>query len=484
MKSKPDTDGVLERNVETLLESGGEAPKIADGARARIRVQLVEKHGIAGATGRSRLRSPLAAVGFGLAATAAGAVVISQLGSDETATTVTANGDGMKDGTTWITDAGGKVTPLGPRRVRVEGAALLDVAPGKGKFVVETARGEIQVIGTRFLVDAQPDRTTAAVVRGSVLLASADGKVTLHAGDQGIAEPGRPPTRGPAPRLSHLVSWAAAARRKAETDVKPLRNGTLFAREPNMPWVPEAPLPIAKLTVDVVVEDQVARVALDQTFHNPSPQIMEGMYRFAIPPDASLQRLAMYVDGVLTESAVVERMAARRIYEDIVYRRLDPALLEWAGTGRLSLKVYPLPAKQDKRLLVAYTQSLPKLYNDWTLTVPLPEVDLPVGELGFDVRIKGCANCEVTSTSHKIAAKPVDRDTVVSFRQAGATIGDSLVLHVRDPRKDAVTTTHRQTAKDGTAESFVLVRARPELANQSKPYKPRTWVILDDVSAS
>jgi tetratricopeptide (TPR) repeat protein len=368
--------------------------------------------------------------------------------------------------------------------VRVEGAVLLDVAPGKGAFVVETARGEIQVIGTRFLVDAQPDRTTTAVVRGSVQLASSDGKVTLHAGEQGIAEPGRPPTRGPAPRLSHLVSWAAAARRKAETDVKPMRNGTLFAREPNSPWIPEAPLPIAKLTVDVVVEDQVARVALDQTFHNPSPQVMEGMYRFAIPPDASLQRLAMYVDGVLTESAVVERMAARRIYEEIVYRRLDPALLEWAGTGRLSLKVYPLPAKQDKRLLVAYTQSLPKLYDDFTLTVPLPEVDLPVGELGFDVRIKGCANCEVTSTSHKIAAKPVDRDAVVSFRQAGATIGDSLVLHVRDPRREAVTTTHRQTAKDGTPESFLLVRARPELANQSKAYRPRTWVILDDVSAS
>ena len=81
-------------------------------------------------------------------------------------------------------------------------------------------------------------------------------------------------------------------------------------------------------------QQQVARVAIDQTFHNPAPRVMEGMFRFAIPGDASLQRLAMYVEGRLTESAVVERMAARRIYEDVVYRRLDPALLEWAGTGR------------------------------------------------------------------------------------------------------------------------------------------------------
>ena len=84
---------------------------------------------------------------------------------------------------------------------------------------------------------------------------------------------------------------------------------------------------MANLTVDAVVHNQVARVALDQTFTNPRERELEGVYRFAIPADAALQRLAMYVDGTLTESAVVERMQARRIYEDLVYRRIDPGLL-------------------------------------------------------------------------------------------------------------------------------------------------------------
>ena len=56
--------------------------------------------------------------------------------------------------------------------------------------------------------------------------------------------------------------------------------------------------------------------------------------------------------GELTEAAVVERMRARAIYEEIVYRRLDPALLEWAGTGRLALRVYPVTPREDKRLLL------------------------------------------------------------------------------------------------------------------------------------
>src|SRR5213076_178326 len=105
--------------------------------------------------------------------------------------------------------------------------------------------------------------------------ASSDGTVLLHAGEQGVVEAGRPPTRGPAPRLSHLVSWAEQARKKDEHAIAPVRNGTLFAHDPNNPWVPETPLPIAKLGVDIVVEDQVARVAIDQTFHNPQPRVLE-----------------------------------------------------------------------------------------------------------------------------------------------------------------------------------------------------------------
>ena len=472
-KSSKSENEMLERNVEAMLEAGGETPKLADGARARIRLALVAKHG---SDVKAPARSPVFAIGLGLAAVAAGAVVVTRLAGGGDAVV---EPDGATDGATWIAREDGKVTKLGARRLRVEGAALIDVEPGKGTFTVETAQGTIEVIGTRFVVDATADRTSTAVVRGSVKLASQAGSVVLHAGEQGISEHARPPTRGPAPRLTHLVSWAEGARRKLEKTVKPLRNGTLFAREPNNPWVPETPLPIVKLGVDVVVENQVARVAIDQTFHNPNNTVMEGMYRFAIPPDASLQRLAMYVDGKLTESAVVERMAARRIYEDVVYRRLDPALLEWAGTGRLSLKVYPLPARQDKRLLIAYTQSLPKLYDDYTLTVPLPEVDLPVGELQFDVAMRGCANCEVTSTSHKIEVKRSGSDAVVSYRRGKVELGDSLVLHVRDTRANPVVAMHKQ----GT-DSFVMVRARPDLKATAKDYRKQTWVILDDVSAS
>ncbi|HEX7700241.1 MAG TPA: VIT domain-containing protein, partial [Kofleriaceae bacterium] len=484
------TKDVLEQNVSDLIESGGEAPKIAGVARTRIREGLVAKFAVATAEpARVKSRRPLFAIGLGFAATAAIALVATRF-VHHTGEVAPLNAALQKlvDGTTYIAEAGTEVTVLGPRKVRISGTALLDVAPGKGVFIVETQHGRIEVLGTRFVVEGLADKTSAAVVRGEVKLASTDGEVVLHAGEQAVAEPGRPPVRGPAPRLSHLVSWAQQARHAEEHDrLIASHHGTLFARDPGVrshpPWGLEYPLPIAKLGLDITVEDQVARVALDQTFHNDAPQDLEGMYRFAIPPDAALQRLAMYVDGKLTESAVVERMRARRIYEELVYRRVDPALLEWAGVGRLSLRVYPLKAQEDKRLMLAYTQSLPKLYDDYTVTVPLPDVDQSVGQMDITVRLKGCGNCEVKSTSHTITTERKGDDAVVTYHHANEKLGDSFVLHVRDTRHRAIVA----TAGDA-GDKFVLVRSPVTLGGDGdgkRPaYKPRTWLILDDVSAS
>ncbi|MCX5741117.1 MAG: hypothetical protein NT062_01305 [Proteobacteria bacterium] len=158
---------------------------------------------------------------------------------------------------------------------------------------------------------------------------------------------------------------------------------------------------------------------------------------------------------------------------------VDPALLEWAGTGRLNLRVYPIPARQDKRIMLAYTQSLPKLYEDWTITVPFPELDQPVGDVAFDVRIKGCKTCEVTSTSHQLATKLDGDDAIVSYHHTGERLGDSLVLHVRDARTQPTVV----TAGAGD-DRYLMVRAPSDLRGDARPYRPATWVILDDVSAS
>ncbi|MBP9087762.1 MAG: FecR domain-containing protein, partial [Kofleriaceae bacterium] len=362
-------DDVLEKNVTSLLSGASTPPQISELGRARIRAALIAKHG------RTRRPRNGLIVG-GVAAAAAAAIAVWYVaGARPPASVATApehaplraTATGAQrtfaDGSmVWLRE-GASLTELGPRHVKVAGEVLFDVAPGAGPFTVDSDAAQISVLGTRFVVDATPQATLAAVIRGVVTLGNAQGNVTLHAGDQGQAQLHTPPVRGPAPRLSQLVGWAQAARARDERGLRPaVRNGALYARLPNS-QTQETPLPMTQLRIDAVVENRVARVALDQTFLNPAPYEQEGMYRFAIPADAALQRFAMYVDGTLTEAVVTDRMRARRVYEDLVYRRIDPGLLEYAGAGRLEMKIYPLRASAEKRLAVVYTQALPQLYD-------------------------------------------------------------------------------------------------------------------------
>ncbi|MBL8621614.1 MAG: FecR domain-containing protein [Myxococcales bacterium] len=476
-------DDVLEQNLTTLL-AGSDPAAPSPAARARMRARLVARHGQA-----APRRSPVAIAGWGLVAAAAGAMVVANLGGgghgappaprEAQAKAKASTTIALADGTTAELGLGGKLTELGPRKVKVEGAVLLDVAPGASRFQVVTGAGELSVLGTRFLVEATGETTTTSVLRGVVALRSGGQEAVLHAGEQGVMQKGVRPTRGPAPRLSHLVSWVAERRRRDERPAAgPMRSGALVARNPQ--WQEqEFPLPMAALTVDVQLENQIARVALDQTFHNPQDQTLEGVYKFALPPGAAVSRLAMYVDGRLTESAVVERMAARRIYEDVVYQRRDPALLEQMGSGKVSMRIFPLPPHQDKRVVLAYTQPLARTYDDLTLTVPLPELDQPVGEVGMQVKVVGCAACEITSPSHAVAVRPVGADAVVSYRAQQQQLGDSLVLRVRQP---APAVAVASTIAD--AQRYLLVRVRPELPATEVADRPKRWVILDDTSAS
>ncbi|HTJ40815.1 MAG TPA: VIT domain-containing protein [Kofleriaceae bacterium] len=479
-------DRVLEQNVETLLHGTYDPPRIDDQARARIREALLRS-----SARQASHRRAFAYGAMALAAAAGGVLAIKAM-SHGAGTLGAPTRDGQKvtlaDGTTAILDQGATLDPLGDRRVKISGRALLDVVPGKGRFVVETDNGSLEVLGTRFVVDASAAETDAAVIRGSVRLATADGDTVLHAGELGTAIRGRAPTRGPAPRLSHLASWAALERRREEgVTGQTVRNGTLIARTTGVPmhapWFSpdEYPLPLTSLTVDAVVDNQVARVAIDQTFHNEQPQDLEAVYRFALPADAALSRLAMYVDGTLQESAVVERMQARRVYEDLVYKRVDPALLEWTGAGKVELRVYPVPAQQDKRIILGYTQPLERLYDDYQLAVPLPTLDAAVDQVHMRVRVKGCASCEIHSPSHAISVSSDGADALVTYDRRGEKTGDSLVLDVRDASKQP-----RAVTKVTGGYQYLLVRAQPPLAQSAgeREHHARNWIILDDVSAS
>src|SRR5205085_9882402 len=129
---------------------------------------------------------------------------------------------------------------------------------------------------------------------------------------------------------------------------------------------------------------------------------MEGTFYFTLPADASLSRLAMYVDGALMEGGMCERDQARETYETIVTQRKDPALLEWVDGTTFKMRVFPLEGRQEKRILLSYSQKLPTLYGRTTYRFPAGHNLDVVRDWSFHARVKDGGRLAWASDSHPL----------------------------------------------------------------------------------
>jgi len=120
-----------------------------------------------------------------------------------------------------------------------------------------------------------------------------------------------------------------------------------------------APPELITHNIDVNIKNQVARVHVEQAFKNVSAVRMEGVYYFPIPRDASISDFAMWVDGKKLQGEILNRDEASKIYEEIVRRNIDPALLEYADNRFFRLKIFPIPPGKERRIELDYTQLLP-----------------------------------------------------------------------------------------------------------------------------
>ena len=134
-------------------------------------------------------------------------------------------------------------------------------------------------------------------------------------------------------------------------------------------------LKLVSYTARAVVEEPLAFTELSLTFENPENRVIEGQFRVTLPRGATVSRFAMKLDQRWQEGEVVERQAARRAYEDFLHQRQDPALLEQAAGNEFSARVFPIPAKGRKELIVSWSHELPGAAATYVLPLRgLPEV--------------------------------------------------------------------------------------------------------------
>jgi Ca-activated chloride channel family protein len=132
-----------------------------------------------------------------------------------------------------------------------------------------------------------------------------------------------------------------------------------------------APLSVTYHRVTVDINDQVATTTVDQEFYNPNPQRLEGTYIFPLPPGAHIDKFSMDVNGKLTDAELLDATKARGIYEEIVRKYKDPALLEYTGRDAFRARIFPIEPNSRKQVKISYTQLLNSDTGTVEYTYPL-----------------------------------------------------------------------------------------------------------------
>lgn len=122
--------------------------------------------------------------------------------------------------------------------------------------------------------------------------------------------------------------------------------------------VDKKPLGLSSLDIDVVVTGNIATTTYDMLFYNPTNAVLEGELDFPLGDGFSVSRFALDINGKLREAVVVDKELGRIAFEAVVRRRVDPALLEKGTGNNYKARIYPIPAKGYKRIVLAYEQEL------------------------------------------------------------------------------------------------------------------------------
>ncbi len=322
----------------------------------------------------------------------------------------------LSDGTTIALDrTTDLVLPVRQGRVAEirRGVVVADVqhveAAPNARF--DLPNGTVEVIGTKLTMTVSEDRSSVEVIRGAVKLSDKRGEaVTVHAGEEGSVSGGGAPSVAQVTDLSDGVVWSERGDVEGPEEAAVRGVGELRARKPGSSGELDRAVRLTRHDVKVRIVDSVARTEIDETFSNDTGDVLEGIYRFPLPPDAQIERLALEVDGRLEEGAFVDRDRAAAIWrgalhaaapkapmprEEIVWVPgpwRDPALLEWQRGGRFELRIYPIPARGSRRVVLAYTQTIAPSAGVRRYVYPLsydPSGSTRIDDFHVDMQVRG-----------------------------------------------------------------------------------------------
>ena len=293
----------------------------------------------------------------------------------------------------------------------VRGNAVVTASGISSALQVQVPGGTLDMGPSKVAITADAKSSVIDVAHG-VLRVVDDQKreAKVHAGEQIRIVDGRIRTTAGNATLGEGLLWSEVASRTDRTDSS-RGLGELKAKKPGANDELKGAVHLAAHKVQVRIVSSLVRTEIEETFDNGSNDVLEGIYRFPLPSDAKIERLALDVDGKMQDGSFVDRDRAAAIWrgaivnatpveqrvvkDDIVWVPgpwRDPALLEWQRGGRFELRVFPIPRRGSRRVVIAYTQISNPSGDLRRYVYPLaydPSATTKIGQFDLDIQVRG-----------------------------------------------------------------------------------------------
>ncbi len=299
-------------------------------------------------------------------------------------------------------------------------------------------------------------------------------------------EGGRPEQRRSLMRRGSVVGLVAVLtmvlplEAAAQGWIEPVRDG------PGAPFVEKV-----RSDVRVRVEGRVAHVEVTEWFRNTGPRMAEGHYLYPLPNEAVFQGFSLFQGDAELRGEIMDAERARAIYEEIVRRRADPALIELAGHGLLRARVFPIDPGRERKVSLRYTQVLSRAGD----ALQLVYAGAVRGDGAHDGRTERRPVAEAVDTRFEVVAEngdafldPFSPTHAVEVRRRGSRLVVrveeeirgrlSLFLPLAGEDVGLSVATHRPPGEDG----YFMLTLSPGRAVE-RP-EPRDMTVVMDVSGS
>lgn len=141
-----------------------------------------------------------------------------------------------------------------------------------------------------------------------------------------------------------------------------------------------------RFSVQISVVGNIAVTTYDMTFKNREPRVLEGQLEFPLQESEQVIGYQLEVNGKMRKGVVVEKQEARQIFETIVNRNVDPGIIEKTQGNNYRTRLYPIPARGLKRVIITTQQTLSKQLDHYVYVFPFQsQINMSQFSIEFEI---------------------------------------------------------------------------------------------------